>query len=264
MADDPYSTGLDRNPANHQPLSPLSFLARAAEIFPHRTAIVHGPLRRSYAEFYARSRQLASALAKRGIGRGDTVSVLLPNTPAMLECHHGVPMCGAVLHSINTRLDAALIAFQLDHADSKVLIVDGEFIALAREALSLTQAAPLLVRCDDPEFDGPAAPAEATDYEAFLSGGDPDFDWPMPRDEWDAIAINYTSGTTGDPKGVVYHHRGAYLLAQANALTTSMPKHAVYFWTRVPGRFVFETVPRTSTGKIQKLVLRERAKGLDQ
>jgi fatty-acyl-CoA synthase len=231
MTTNPYNTDLDRTPANHQPLTPLSFLERAATVFPEHTAIVHGPLRRSYAAFYARSRQLASALTTQGIGRGDTVSVMLANTPAMLECHYGVPMCGAVLHSINTRLDAGIIAFQLDHALSRVVIVDREFMPLMQEALALASVAPLLLQYDDPEFTGPAIATDAQDYEAFLSTGDPAFDWLMPEDEWDAISINYTSGTTGDPKGVVSHHRGAYLLAQGNALTTSMAKHAVYLWT---------------------------------
>ena len=231
MVASPYNTGLDRNPANFQPLTPLTFLERAASVFPDHTAIVHGALRRSYADFYLRSRQLASALTRSGIMRGDTVSALLANTPAMLECHYGVPMCGAVLHSINTRLDAAVIAFQLDHAMSKVVIVDRAFMPLLQEALTLATVRPVLIRYDDPEYSGPAATVAATDYEMFLSDGDPDFVWLMPEDEWDAIAVNYTSGTTGDPKGVVSHHRGAYLLAQGNALTTSMPKHAVYLWT---------------------------------
>ena len=227
----PYDTGLDKNPANHQPLTPLTFLERAASVFPEHPAIVHGALTRSYREFYARARRLASALTKRGVGRGDTVSVMLANTPAMLEAHYGVPMTGAVLNTLNTRLDAAILAFTFDHAETKVLIIDREFSPVIKEALALAKTKPLLIGYDDPEFSGPGERLGDFDYEAFLAAGDPDFAWQMPADEWDAITLNYTSGTTGDPKGVVYHHRGAYLLALSNIVTCGMGRHPVYLWT---------------------------------
>jgi len=231
MPTTPYDTDLDRNPANFQPLTPLTFLQRAAEAFPDHTAIIHGTLRRSYREFYERARRLASALAKRGIKRGDTVSVVLANTPAMLEAHYGVPMSGAVLNTINTRLDAAINAFTLDHAESKVLIVDREFSSVMREALARAKVKPLVIDYDDPEYSGPGEKLGKLDYEQFLQEGDPAFSWHMPGDEWDAISLNYTSGTTGDPKGVVYHHRGAALLATGNVVTCGMTKHPVYLWT---------------------------------
>jgi len=231
MAKTPYDTDLDRNPANFQPLTPLSLIDRAAAVYPDHTAIIHGKLRRSYAEFYARARRLGSALAKRGIGRGDTVTVMLANTPAMLEAHYGVPMTGAVLNALNTRLDAAILGFTLDHAETKVLIVDREFAKVMKEALASAKAKPLVIDYDDPEFTGAGERIGSIEYEDFLKEGDPTFAWMMPDDEWDAIALNYTSGTTGDPKGVVYHHRGAYLLAMANVLTCGMAKHPVYLWT---------------------------------
>src|SRR5215468_2673484 len=231
MAQSPYDTDLDRNPANFQPLTPLTLLERAAAVFPGHTAMIHGRLERSYAEFYARARRLASALAKRGIGRGDTVSVLAANTPAMLEAHYGVPMTGAVLNTLNTRLDAPIIAFSLDHAETKVLITDREFSKTIKVALTLSKMKPLVIDYDDLEFTGDGERLGSMTYEDLVAEGDEDFSWRMPDDEWDAISLNYTSGTTGDPKGVVYHHRGAYLLAVGNVVTCAMAKHPVYLWT---------------------------------
>ena len=231
MRTSPYETDLDRNPANHQPLTPLQFLERAAAVFPDQVAVVHGPMRRPYKELYARARKLASALARHGIGKGDTVSVMLANTPAMIECHYGIPMCKAVLNALNTRLDAAIIAFTLDHAETKVLIVDREFSKVMAEALKLAKVKPLVIDYHDPEYAGPGEKIGTLDYEDFIGVGDPDFAWSMPDDEWDAIALNYTSGTTGDPKGVVYHHRGAYLLAVGNVLSARLGQHPVYLWT---------------------------------
>jgi len=227
----PYDTDLDRNPANFQPLSPLSFLARAGEVYPDATAIVHGARSWNYRQFYARARQLASALARRGVKRGDTVSVMLANTPAMIEAHYGVPMTGAVLNTLNTRLDGAILGFTLDHAETKVLIVDREFSKVMKEALAVAKVKPLVIDYDDPEFTGAGERLGGLEYEELLREGDADFAWQMPDDEWDAISLNYTSGTTGDPKGVVYHHRGAYLLALGNVITCGMGKHPVYLWT---------------------------------
>jgi fatty-acyl-CoA synthase len=231
MSSSAYDLGLSRVAANHQPLTPLTFLERAAAVYPERIAVVHGGLARNYRNLYARCRRLASALTQRGIGRGDTVSVMLANTPAMLEAHYGVPMSGGVLNALNTRLDAAVLAFTLDHAEAKVLIVDREFAPVMREALAIAKVRPLVIDYFDPEYPGSNEGIGAQDYENFLGDGDPEFAWPMPSDEWDAIALNYTSGTTGDPKGVVYHHRGAYLLAQANVITCNMGRHPTYLWT---------------------------------
>ena len=231
MSQNPYSIGLDKNPANYQPLTPIGLLERAAKVHPDHTAIIHGTQRTSYAEFYARARRLASALAALGIGPGDTVSVMLPNTPAMLEAHYAVPMLGAVLHCMNTRLDAPILAFQLDHAASKLLISDREFTPLMLEALALAKTKPVIIDYNDRQFPDLGPPLSDLDYETLLASGDPDFAWRMPEDEWEAIALNYTSGTTGNPKGVVYHHRGAALMCYANTIATGMGHHPVYLWT---------------------------------
>ena len=226
-----YTQNLDRTLANFQQLTPLGFLARAARVFPDHPAIVHGARTHSYAEFYARSRRLASALTKLGACKNDTVSVMLPNVPAMLDAKFGVPMTGAVLHSINTRLDAANIAFMIDHAETKVLITDTEYAKVIGDALKLAKGRPTVIDYMDPVFTGLGARLSEIEYENFIANGDPDFAWKMPDDEWDAITLNYTSGTTGNPKGVVYHHRGAYLLCLGNTLAANMGKHPNYLWT---------------------------------
>ncbi len=230
MANPAYLSGLDRNPANYVPLNPVTFLERAAAVHPGRASVLHGAQRFTWAETYARCRRLASALSRAGIGRGDTVAVMAPNVPAIYEAHFGVPMLGAVLNTLNTRLDADTIAFMLRHGGARALITDREFSPIVAAALDRLETRPLVIDIDDPEAGGGDLLGAMT-YEAFLESGDPGFAWANPPDEWDAIALNYTSGTTGDPKGVVYHYRGAYLNALANTLGWDMPRHAVYLWT---------------------------------
>ncbi|MCU0953546.1 MAG: acyl-CoA synthetase [Hyphomicrobium sp.] len=231
MTVSPYDQSLPKNPANYQSLTPLVFLERAAAVYPGHTAVVHGRLRYSWKEFYDRCRRLASALARLQIGPGDTVSVMLSNTPSMLEAHYAVPMLGAVVHSINTRLDAPIIAFQLDHAESKILITDREFADVMSEALALAKVRPIIIDYNDLEFPQSGRALSNLDYEKLLASSDPEFAWRMPEDEWEAISLNYTSGTTGNPKGVVYHHRGAALMCYANTIATGMGRHPVYLWT---------------------------------
>ena len=232
MAEKPslYDTALDRNAANFVPLSPLGLIARSAAIFPDRPAVIHGKRRYSWAQSYARCRRLASALSRRGIGKNDTVAVMATNTPEIFEAHFGVPMAGAVLNALNIRLDAPAIAFILDHGEAKLLIADREFSAVIEKALALVKRKPLVIDIDDP-LAPPGKLLGEMDYERFIAGGDPDFAWENPADEWDAIALNYTSGTTGNPKGVVSHHRGAYLNALGNILSWGMRSHPVYLWT---------------------------------
>lgn len=226
-----YAQSLDKNGANYAPLTPLTFLDRTASIYPERLAVVHGGLRRNYAELRERCLRLGSALERLGIVPGDTVATMLPNTPAMLECHYGVPMAGAVLNALNTRSDPNTLAFILEHGEAKVVITDTEFAQPMREALARLERRPIVIDVADPEFDGPHERLGSLDYEALLATGDPGFAPILPADEWQAIALNYTSGTTGNPKGVVYHHRGAYLNAIGNVQVWSMPLHPVYLWT---------------------------------
>jgi fatty-acyl-CoA synthase len=227
----PFERGLDRGAANYVPLTPLSFLARAAAVYPNKRAVIHGDTAYTYSEFYARCRRLASALARRGIAPGDTVSVIAPNVPAMIEAHYGVPMAGAVLNALNYRLDPRSIAFILDHGGAKLLIADREFSATVAEALTLVKRKIPVIDIGNPLCDKGGRLLGEKEYEAFLGEGDAEFDWRRPEDEWRAICLLYTSGTTGNPKGVVYHHRGAYLNAIGNALAFGLTPRSVYLWT---------------------------------
>ena len=230
-----YEQGLDRNPANYVAQSPLSFIERTAQVYPDRLAVVHGDLRQTWGQTYSRCRQLASALARRGIGRFDTVAVMLPNTPPMVECHFGIPMLGAVLCALNTRLDPSAVAFMLEHGQARIVLVDREFSLVMKAALAVLAekgvALPEVIDVDDPLYDGPGERLGASDYEQLLATGDPQFAWSLPPDEWDSICLNYTSGTTGNPKGVVYSHRGAHTNALSNVLDWDLPRHFVYLWT---------------------------------
>jgi fatty-acyl-CoA synthase len=225
-----YDTDLDKNAANYTPLSPLTFIERAASVYPERIAQIHGERCYSWAETYSRCRRLASALQQRGIGKNDTVALMLPNVPEMFEAHFAIPMSGGVIHALNIRLDADAIAFQLKHGGARVLITDREFSPTMQAALAQLEAPPRVIDVDDDTAAGGELIGEI-EYEAFLEGGDPEFRWQLPEDEWQAIALGYTSGTTGDPKGVVTHHRGAYLNAVSNTLAWNMGAHPVYLWT---------------------------------
>ena len=234
MVDQPsnnkYEQGLGKNAANFTSLTPLSFIERTARVFPDRTAVVHGETQRSWTETYQRCIKLASALNRRGINKGDTVAMMLPNVPASLEAHFGVPMCGAVLNALNIRLDAKTIAFILDHGEAEVLLTDKEFAPVINEALSLCEAKPLVIDVDDALAPEGELLGEI-EYEAFLAEGNASYDWQYPEKEWDAISLNYTSGTTGNPKGVVYHHRGAALNSLGNITAWAMPQRPKYLWT---------------------------------
>ena len=225
-----YEQHLDKNPANYHPLTPISFLERSAAVFPDKVAVIHGDINYTYGQLFDRCRRLASALVKRGIGIGDTVAIMSPNTPAMLEAHYGVPMCGAVLNALNYRLDASTIAFILQHGEAKILLTDREYSPVIREALELYPASIPVIDINDPYAEGGELLGEC-DYESLLGEGDADYQWLVPEDEWQAICLNYTSGTTGNPKGVVFHHRGAYLNALGNALVFQIDSRSVYLWT---------------------------------
>jgi len=228
-----FEQDLPRTEANFSAFTPLAFIERSALVYPDRLAVIHGELRQTWSQTYRRCRQLASALTRRGIGLGDTVAVMLPNTPPMVEAHFGIPMAGAVLNTLNTRLDAEALAFMLDHGEAKAVVVDPEFSAVMAKALALRQSQRdiLVIDTEDALYTGAVQRIGSLSYDELLASGSPDFEWQMPADEWQAISLNYTSGTTGNPKGVVYHHRGAAMNAVSNILEWDMPKHAVYLWT---------------------------------
>ena len=225
-----FEKELPQNPANYSPLSPLCFLERTAAVFPERTAVIHGNLKRNWSETLKRCIKLASALSKRGVGRGSTVSLMASNVPELLEAHFGVLMTGGVLNALNIRLEAETLAYILDHGEAKVLITDREFSSVIKDTLNRLKAPPLVIDIDDPLAEGGELIGEIS-YENFIADGDEDFSWSLPEDEWQAVSLNYTSGTTGHPKGVVYHSRGAHLLAVDNVLSWSMPRHPIYLWT---------------------------------
>jgi|SRR5579864_1259616 len=227
----PYDQNLDKNPANYTALTPLTFIRWAADVFPNHPAVIHGIRRFSWRETYARCRRLASALARRGVGVGDTVAAMLSNTPEMYECHFGIPMAGAVLNALNTRLDADALAFMVKHGEAKVLITDREFSGTIQAVLVKLEKPPIVIDVDDPEYTGTGSRLGECDYESFLEEGDANFEWTPPSDEWNAVTLNYTSGTTGNPKGVVFSHRGAYINALGEILAWSMPRNPVYLWT---------------------------------
>jgi fatty-acyl-CoA synthase len=230
-----YEQGLERNSANYTPITPLLFLERSAQIYPNKVAVIHGKLGQTWSQTYERCRRLASALQKHGIGLGDTVAVMLPNTPPMVEAHFGIPMAGAVLNALNTRLDPESIAFMLNHGEAKVVIVDPEFSGVMKKALEIAKQETgrefLVIDVEEKEYDVSGDKLGKLTYEQLLAEGDPQFAWQVPADEWQAICLNYTSGTTGNPKGVVYHHRGAAINAVSNILDWDINKHPVYLWT---------------------------------